>query len=107
MNVWKRAQRLITGGGEAKLKDGWPPPLQALLPGQEAPLLGFGPPVQEKQPGQALGPTSPGKPNAFWGGTKKGKAATIHVNNRSTCLAFVLILAFLDGHALKDDTGLK
>ncbi|KAI5328057.1 hypothetical protein L3X38_027453 [Prunus dulcis] len=40
-----------------------PPPPQPILPGQEGPQVGFGPLAQEKQPGQALGPTSPSKPN--------------------------------------------
>ncbi|CAL2276405.1 unnamed protein product [Prunus armeniaca] len=39
----------------------WPPPTQPMLPGQEAPFLGFRPPASAKQLGQALGPTSPGK----------------------------------------------
>ncbi|KAI5330979.1 hypothetical protein L3X38_021105 [Prunus dulcis] len=37
-------------------------PPQGLEPGQEAHSLGFGPPGQHLQPGQALGPTSLGKP---------------------------------------------
>ncbi|KAI5329211.1 hypothetical protein L3X38_028608 [Prunus dulcis] len=36
-----------------------PPPPQAILPGQEAHFLGFGPPAHVKQPGQALGNSTP------------------------------------------------
>ncbi|CAL2252976.1 unnamed protein product [Prunus armeniaca] len=60
------------------------------------------PPALPIQPGQALGPTSPGKPKGRSyltdGGTKKGKAVTIHVNSGSLCLA----LAFWSGGALMD-----